>query len=136
MPAPARRCADSPPPRAPRRRRLCQLVAGLAHQGVWGGALGVAGGCPPPGLHPAPTPTPPHIHSLTPPLPHLTHPPTHPPTRQVRVITERAYHALFMSNMLIRPTAAELDDFGEPEFTIFNAGGSGGESGGGGLLGG
>jgi phosphoenolpyruvate carboxykinase (ATP) len=41
---------------------------------------------------------------------------------KVRVITERAYHALFMSNMLIRPTPAELDDFGEPEFVIFNAG--------------
>jgi phosphoenolpyruvate carboxykinase (ATP) len=47
----------------------------------------------------------------------------------VRVITERAYHALFMSNMLIRPTPAELDDFGEPEFVIFNAGGFGGEGG-------
>ena len=31
--------------------------------------------------------------------------------------------ALFMNNMLIRPTAAELADFGEPDFTIFNAGG-------------
>jgi ATP-dependent phosphoenolpyruvate carboxykinase len=31
--------------------------------------------------------------------------------------------ALFMNNMLIRPTAAELVDFGEPDFTIFNAGG-------------
>ncbi|KAI8464701.1 MAG: phosphoenolpyruvate carboxykinase, splice variant [Monoraphidium minutum] len=41
---------------------------------------------------------------------------------KVRVITQRAYHALFMSNMLIRPTPAELDDFGEPEFVIFNAG--------------
>ncbi|KIZ05455.1 phosphoenolpyruvate carboxykinase (ATP) [Monoraphidium neglectum] len=41
---------------------------------------------------------------------------------KVRVITERAYHALFMSNMLIRPTPAELDDFGEPEFVIYNAG--------------
>ena len=40
----------------------------------------------------------------------------------MRVVTERAYHALFMSNMLIRPTAAELDDFGEPDFVIFNAG--------------
>ncbi|KAI8470807.1 MAG: phosphoenolpyruvate carboxykinase-domain-containing protein [Monoraphidium minutum] len=41
---------------------------------------------------------------------------------KVRVITERAYHALFMSNMLIRPTPAELDDFGDPEFVIFNGG--------------
>lgn len=30
--------------------------------------------------------------------------------------------ALFMHNMLIRPTARELDDFGDPEWTIFNAG--------------
>jgi phosphoenolpyruvate carboxykinase (ATP) len=28
-----------------------------------------------------------------------------------------------MNNMLIRPTAAELKDFGEPDFTIYNAGG-------------
>ena len=27
-----------------------------------------------------------------------------------------------MHNMLIRPTAQELADFGEPDFTIFNAG--------------
>ncbi|KAJ3345457.1 Protein kinase C-like 1 [Kappamyces sp. JEL0680] len=42
---------------------------------------------------------------------------------KVRVVCARAYHALFMNNMLIRPTAAELADFGEPDFTIFNAGG-------------
>ncbi|EGF80168.1 hypothetical protein BATDEDRAFT_19595 [Batrachochytrium dendrobatidis JAM81] len=41
---------------------------------------------------------------------------------KVRVVCARAYHALFMNNMLIRPTAAELEDFGEPDFTIFNAG--------------
>ncbi|KAJ1344392.1 phosphoenolpyruvate carboxykinase [ATP] [Batrachochytrium salamandrivorans] len=41
---------------------------------------------------------------------------------KVRVVCARAYHALFMNNMLIRPTAAELVDFGEPDFTIFNAG--------------
>ncbi len=41
---------------------------------------------------------------------------------KVRVICSRAYHALFMHNMLIRPTDAELADFGEPDFTIYNAG--------------
>jgi phosphoenolpyruvate carboxykinase (ATP) len=41
---------------------------------------------------------------------------------KVRVICSRAYHALFMHNMLIRPTAGELADFGEPDYTIFNAG--------------
>ncbi|KAJ3101338.1 Protein kinase C-like 1 [Phlyctochytrium planicorne] len=41
---------------------------------------------------------------------------------KVRVICARAYHALFMRNMLIRPTEEELANFGEPDFTIFNAG--------------
>ncbi len=41
---------------------------------------------------------------------------------KVRVITTRAYHALFMNNMLIRPTADELNNFGEPDMVIFNAG--------------
>ncbi|EFJ47556.1 phosphoenolpyruvate carboxykinase [Volvox carteri f. nagariensis] len=41
---------------------------------------------------------------------------------KVRVVTSRAYHALFMSNMLIRPTAEELANFGEPDFIIYNAG--------------
>ena len=40
---------------------------------------------------------------------------------KVRVITCRAYHALFMQNMLIMPTAAELQDF-KPDFIIYNAG--------------
>jgi len=42
----------------------------------------------------------------------------------VRVITSRAYHALFMQNMLVLPTEAELDTFGQDEkpFVIFNAG--------------
>lgn len=44
------------------------------------------------------------------------------PLLQVRVVTERAYHALFMHNMLIRPTEEELADFGEPDFIIYNAG--------------
>eukprot|EP00913_Durusdinium_trenchii_P013316 g12498.t1 len=41
---------------------------------------------------------------------------------RIRVITSRAYHALFMHNMLIRPTAEELANFGEPDYTIYNAG--------------
>ncbi|KAF5388801.1 hypothetical protein D9757_005657 [Collybiopsis confluens] len=41
---------------------------------------------------------------------------------KVRVICARAYHALFMNNMLIRPTEEELVNFGEPDFTIYNAG--------------
>ena len=41
---------------------------------------------------------------------------------KVRIITTRAYHALFMNNMLIRPTAEELADFGTPDYTIFNGG--------------
>ncbi|TNF31359.1 MAG: phosphoenolpyruvate carboxykinase (ATP) [Deltaproteobacteria bacterium] len=41
---------------------------------------------------------------------------------KVRIITARAYHALFMHNMLIRPTAEELASFGEPDFVILNAG--------------
>lgn len=35
---------------------------------------------------------------------------------------QQAYHALFMHNMLIRPTEEELNNFGKPDFTIFNAG--------------
>ncbi len=47
-----------------------------------------------------------------------------PATRlKIRVICARPYHALFMHNMLIRPTDAELETFGEPEFVIYNAGG-------------
>ena len=41
---------------------------------------------------------------------------------KVRVICTRVYHALFMRNMLIRSTAEELDDFGDPDWVIFNAG--------------
>lgn len=46
------------------------------------------------------------------------------PTHQVkvRVICTRVYHALFMHNMLIRPTAEQLADFGEPDWVIYNAG--------------
>ena len=41
---------------------------------------------------------------------------------KVRIICTRPYHALFMWNMLIRPTDEELSTFGEPTYTIFNAG--------------
>ncbi|GAB4354639.1 MAG: phosphoenolpyruvate carboxykinase (ATP) [Gammaproteobacteria bacterium] len=41
---------------------------------------------------------------------------------KIRVICERAYHALFMHNMLIRPTPEELADFGKPDYVIYNAG--------------
>ena len=41
---------------------------------------------------------------------------------KVRVICARAYHALFMHNMLIRPTPEELENFGEPDFVVYNAG--------------
>jgi phosphoenolpyruvate carboxykinase (ATP) len=41
---------------------------------------------------------------------------------KVRVVCSRPYHALFMHNMLIRPTARELAEFGTPDYTIYNAG--------------
>lgn len=41
---------------------------------------------------------------------------------KVRVIVSDPYHALFMWNMLIRPTAEELASFGEPEWVMYNAG--------------
>ncbi|NNK62376.1 MAG: phosphoenolpyruvate carboxykinase (ATP) [Gemmatimonadetes bacterium] len=41
---------------------------------------------------------------------------------KVRIICTRAYHALFMHNMLIRPTKEELENFGDPDWVIFNAG--------------
>merc|ERR1740123_904379 len=44
----------------------------------------------------------------------------------VRVITSRAYHALFMQNMLVPPTESELDNFmgsgKDKPFMIYNAG--------------
>ncbi|MEM8866429.1 MAG: phosphoenolpyruvate carboxykinase (ATP) [Planctomycetota bacterium] len=43
---------------------------------------------------------------------------------KVRVICSRPYHALFMHNMLIRPNAHELAEFGEPDYVIYNAGSS------------
>lgn len=41
---------------------------------------------------------------------------------KVRVICSRPYHALFMNNMLIRPTLEETNHFGDPDYVIFNAG--------------
>ena len=41
---------------------------------------------------------------------------------KVRIVCSRAYHALFMWNMLIRPTPTELESFGDPDYTIINAG--------------
>ncbi len=41
---------------------------------------------------------------------------------KIRVICTSAYHALFMQNMLIRPSDAELAEFGEPDYVIYNAG--------------
>jgi phosphoenolpyruvate carboxykinase (ATP) len=46
------------------------------------------------------------------------------PRRQlkIRVICSRPYHALFMHNMLIRPTREQLANFGQPDYIIYNAG--------------
>jgi len=41
---------------------------------------------------------------------------------RVRVICSRAYHALFMRNMLVKPPADEISSF-VPDMVIFNAGG-------------
>jgi phosphoenolpyruvate carboxykinase (ATP) len=41
---------------------------------------------------------------------------------KVRVICSRPYHALFMHTMLIRPIKQELENFGVPDFVIYNAG--------------
>lgn len=40
---------------------------------------------------------------------------------KVRVICSRPYHALFMHTMLICPTKADLENFGKPDFLIYNA---------------
>ncbi len=42
---------------------------------------------------------------------------------KVRVICTRPYHALFMHNMLIRPSDEELASFGSPDCVVLNAGG-------------
>lgn len=41
---------------------------------------------------------------------------------KVRIICTRPYHALFMHNMLIRPSADGLAEFGNPDYVVFNAG--------------
>ena len=41
---------------------------------------------------------------------------------KVRIVCTRPYHALFMHNMLIRPTWEQLQEFGEPDYVVFNAG--------------
>ena len=41
---------------------------------------------------------------------------------KVRIVCLNAYHALFMHNMLIRPTKEQLANFGEPHYVIWNAG--------------
>jgi phosphoenolpyruvate carboxykinase (ATP) len=41
---------------------------------------------------------------------------------KIRIVCESAYHAMFMHNMLIRPTAGELADFDTPDYVVFNAG--------------
>ena len=41
---------------------------------------------------------------------------------RMRVICTRPYHALFMHNMMIRPSASELADFDAPDYVLFNAG--------------
>ncbi|MDP5170403.1 MAG: phosphoenolpyruvate carboxykinase (ATP) [Bacteroidia bacterium] len=42
---------------------------------------------------------------------------------KVRIVCTRAYHALFMQNMLIMPTDEELLSFGEPDYVVLNGGG-------------
>ena len=41
---------------------------------------------------------------------------------KVRTICSRAYHALFMHNMLIVPNPEELENYGDPDYIIINAG--------------
>jgi phosphoenolpyruvate carboxykinase (ATP) len=43
---------------------------------------------------------------------------------KIRIVTPRAYHAMFMRNMLVRPTQEELiEDFSKGvDFTVYNAG--------------
>jgi phosphoenolpyruvate carboxykinase (ATP) len=41
---------------------------------------------------------------------------------KIRIICARPYHALFMHNMLIRPTPDQLATFGDPDYVIINAG--------------
>lgn len=41
---------------------------------------------------------------------------------KIRVYTTNPYHALFCNNIFIRPNDTELENFGEPEYIIYNAG--------------
>ena len=41
---------------------------------------------------------------------------------KIRIICLNAYHALFMHNMLIRPTREQLASFGDPHYVIYNSG--------------
>lgn len=41
--------------------------------------------------------------------------------RKVMVVCERAHQALFIRQMLVRPTADELDQFGRPDITVYAA---------------
>lgn len=41
---------------------------------------------------------------------------------KVRIICSRPYHALFMHQMLIRPTDEQLVNYGDPDFVVYNAG--------------
>ena len=41
---------------------------------------------------------------------------------KVRVICTRPYHALFMHNMMIRPSADGLASYGDPDYVVYNAG--------------
>lgn len=41
---------------------------------------------------------------------------------KVSIICTKAYHALFMHNMLIRPSQQELANFGTPDYILYNAG--------------
>jgi len=48
----------------------------------------------------------------------------HDPRYRLKIMikTTRAYHALFIRTMLIVPTAQQLAEFGDPDYTIYNAG--------------
>ena len=41
--------------------------------------------------------------------------------RKVMVVAERAHQALFIRQMLVRPTADELEQFGRPDITVYAA---------------
>ncbi|KAL0432634.1 UNVERIFIED_CONTAM: Phosphoenolpyruvate carboxykinase (ATP) [Sesamum latifolium] len=41
---------------------------------------------------------------------------------KVRIVSARAYHSVYAQHECIRPTPEELENFGTPDFTIYNAG--------------